>query len=190
LFAEGNGSPDPAVALPAGSPNAGTATYTLRFSQPGTYTLYYRWRASADAAVQTTGFQGNSIYLPASFGAAPTITSSSNGIGVNSTPPSTSYNALADATTYTVSAAQVGTDLAFTIQTREMAMYIDRFIFSTDPIDVTGGSTTAFDALSNSPVVPVPEPGSLGLVLAAAAGAGVARRRIGARAPALAPEGR
>jgi hypothetical protein len=80
----------------------------------------------------------------------------------------------------------VGSVLSFTIQTRESDMFLDRFIFSTQPINVTGGSTTAFDLIPNSPVSPVPEPGSAGLVLLAGVVGFAARRRVGRGAPAAA----
>ena len=180
LFAQPNTGQTAATQLGAQDPNAATATYRLRFSQAGTYNLYYRWKANPAVAM---GTEADSVWIPLSFGALPSIRSATNNIGF---PQSNTYNAtLEDGTAetpanppnFTVSAAQVGSVLTFTIQTRESDMFLDRFIFSTQPIDVTNGSTTAFDAFPNSPVSAVPEPGSATLVLAAAFAGFVARRR-------------
>jgi hypothetical protein len=180
LYAQPNNGQTAATQLGAQDPNAATATYSLRFSQAGTYSLYYRWKANPAVA---TGSEANSIWIPLSFGALPSIRSATNNIVF---PQSNTYNAtLEDGTAetptnlpnFTVSAAQVGTVLNFQIQARESDIFLDRFIFSTQTIDVTGGNTTAFDLIPNSPVVPVPEPGSAGLVLAAAVAGFVARRR-------------
>jgi hypothetical protein len=173
LYVVSNGT-DPATQQPLGAPTAGTATYNLRFAQPGTYTLYYRWKANGDPAVQTGGNEANSFWVPVAFGADPSVTSVSNGLGTGSTPPSTTYNAIAEPNTFTVTAAQVGVNQTFRIQARESDIFIDRFIFSSAPIDVANGSTTAFDAIPNSPI---PEPTSASLVLAAAAAGFVAHRR-------------
>ena len=163
LFAQPNNGQTAATQLGAGDPNAATATYRLRFSQAGTYTLYYRWKANPAVA---TGSEADSIWIPLSFGASPSIRSATNNIAF---PQSNTYNAtLEDGTAETpanppnfaVTAGQVGSVLSFTIQTRESDMFLDRFIFSTQPIDVTGGSTVAFDAIPKSPVSAVPEPGS------------------------------
>jgi hypothetical protein len=80
----------------------------------------------------------------------------------------------------------VGSVLAFTIQTRESDMFLDRFIFSSQTINVTGGSTAAFDLIPNSPVVVVPEPRNTGLVLLAGVACFAARRRGRRGAPAAA----
>ena len=189
LFAQPNNGQTAATQLGAGDPNAATATYRLRFSQAGTYTLYYRWKANPAVA---TGSEADSIWIPLSFGASPSIRSATNNIAF---PQSNTYNAtLEDGTAetpanppnFTVSAGQVGSVLSFTIQARESDMFLDRLIFSTQPIDVTGGSTVAFDAIPNSPVSAVPEPGSAGLVLLAGVAGFAARRRAGRGAPAAA----
>ena len=175
--------------LVAGDPNAATATFSLRFSQAGTYSLYYRWKANPAVA---TGTEADSIWIPLSFGGLPSIRSATNNIGF---PQSNTCNAtLEDGTAETptnlpnfaVSAAQVGSVLAFTIQTRESDMFLDRFIFSSQTINVTGGSTTDFDLIPNSPVVVVPEPRSAGLVLLAGMVCFAARRRGTRGAPAAA----
>src|SRR5262249_48360176 len=180
LYAQPNNGQTSGTQLNAGDPNAATATYRLRFSQAGTYTLYYRWKANPAVA---TASEADSIWIPLSFGALPSIRSATNNIVV---PQSTTYNAVQEDGTaemptnlpnFAVTAGQVGSVLSFTIQTRESDMFLDRFIFSTQPIDVTGGSTTAFDAIPNSPISAVPEPGSASLVLAAAVAGFVVRRR-------------
>jgi hypothetical protein len=173
LYVVSNGT-DPATQQPLGAATAGTATYNLQFTQAGTYTLYYRWKANDDPAVQTGGAEANSFHLATAFGADPSVTSASNALSTTSTPPSTMYNAIAETVTYTVTAGQVGTPLTFRIQARESDIFIDRFIFSSVPIDVTGGSTAAFDVITNSPV---PEPVHACLVCAAAAAGYAIRRR-------------
>jgi hypothetical protein len=193
LYAVSNGF-SPAAQLAAGDPNAATATYRLLFSQAGTYTLYYRWKANA--AVTVGGSEANSIWIPVSFNAPPSFRSATNTFTATGTPPDTDFIATkedgsADPTLtpqpdFTVTAANVGIPLSFTIQTRESDISLDRFIFSTQPIDVTGGSTVAFDAIPNSPVVGVPEPGSAGLVLLAGVAGFAARRRAGRGAPTAA----
>jgi hypothetical protein len=177
LYPNENGFPSTSQ-LAVGAANAPTATYTLRFLQAGTYTLYYRWRASDDPTVQTGGSEANSFYIPASptLTDPPTVTSASNGFSTTSTPPSTTYSAVSDLT-YTISAADVGVNRTFTIQARETDLFLDRFILSIPAIDVTNRSTIAFDALPNSPVVAVPEPASALLVAVAAAGWAVRRPR-------------
>jgi hypothetical protein len=177
--------------LVAGDPNAATATYTMSFSQAGIYSLYYRWKADPAVAVTT---EANSIWIPASFGGPPIVRSATNGVVV---PASTVFNAVLEdgsqsnntppiVPDFTVTAADVGIPLSFTIQTREGGTELDRFIFSTQPIDVTNGSTVAFDAIPNSPVVGVPEPGSAGLVLLAGVAGLAARRRARRDTPAVA----
>ncbi len=170
--------------LGAGDPNAATATYSLRFSQAGTYSLYYRWKANAAAI--SGGSEANSVWIPLAFNAPPSIRSATNNATSTGPPPDTDFIATledgsaetpANPPSFTVTAANVGIVLSFTIQARESDMNLDRFIFSTQPIDVTGGSTVAFDAIPNSPVVPVPEPASAGLVSAAALAGLLARRR-------------
>jgi hypothetical protein len=189
LFAQPNNGQTAATQLNAGDPNGATATYRLRFSQAGTYSLYYRWKANPAVAM---GTEADSSWIPLSFGALPSIRSATNNIGF---PQSNVYNAtLEDGTAETptnlpnfaVSAAQVGSVLTFSIQTRESDMFLDRFIFTTQTIDTTGGSTTAFDLIPNSPVSAVPEPGSACLVLLAGVAGFAARRRAGRGAPAAA----
>jgi hypothetical protein len=189
LYAQPNNGQTSGTQLGAGDPNAATATYRLRFSQAGTYTLYYRWKANPAVAMTT---EADSIWIPLSFGAAPSIRSATNNV---SAPQDTTFIATqedgtaetpANPPSFTVTAANVGSVLSFTIQTRESDINLDRFIFSTQPIDVTNGSTAAFDAILNSPVVPVPEPGSAGLVLLAGLAGLAAHRRAGRGAPAAA----
>ena len=61
LFAQPNNGQTAATQLGAQDPNAATATYRLRFSQAGTYSLYYRWKANPAVA---TGSEADSIWTP------------------------------------------------------------------------------------------------------------------------------
>jgi hypothetical protein len=116
-----------------GRPNS-FITYNIQFSQPGTYYLYYRWRANpAVVAANSDNSQGNSAYLPSTFGsfvtpgsAANFFTAAANGVAA---PASTSYQWTTEATTYTVAAAGAQ---VFTIGDREWGIFLDRIVLSTN----------------------------------------------------------
>ena len=131
------------------------AQYSIKFATPGTYYLYYRWKADA---ARTGGdvFTANSSQIPNQFGAystpgdlTPFHTSASNG---SQAPTNNTFywQGEADPNTYTVSPADVGaaTPLVFTVGTREAGMVIDRFILSTNgalsqaQLDATPNSDT------------------------------------------------
>lgn len=139
----------------AGRPNS-FVTYSLKFSQAGTYYVYLRWRADA-AVVTATGdnFQANSCFFPNTLGLTPTpgdasqmFTVSANGVGA---PASASYQwTAAQATPYTVDAAGTQT---FTIGDREWGFCLDRIVISTDGL-LTGAQ---LDATPNSLTDVIPQ---------------------------------
>jgi hypothetical protein len=158
-----------------------SATYDLQFATAGTYYLYTVWR-TIPASGMAAG-QGNSVWLPSTFGAAPDassfLRSRSNiittpntdaydtyakaealvGADPTGTLPtwgmeaSNSSNAL-QAMPLVVNPSDVGNVLKYRIDAREYGMTIDEFIFSTN---------------ANLPV-PTPEPSTLVLFATALAG--------------------
>lgn len=128
------------------------AYYTLKFAQPGVYSLYYRWRADKLFSDRDP-HAANSFRVPVDFGdlvADPTSTnfvtaSVNNQVDV---PAANSYNVFEDAQTYTVTTDEVnaGAPLIFKIGTREAGMFLDRFVLSTN----TSLSESDFNALPDS----------------------------------------
>jgi hypothetical protein len=116
-----------------GRPNS-FVTYSINFSQAGTYTLYYRWRANAGVVAATgDNFQANSCFFPNVFGTFTTPgdvadyhTAAANGVGA---PGSTAYQWTSEATTYTVGAPGVQ---ILSIGDREWGFFLDRVAFSTN----------------------------------------------------------
>jgi hypothetical protein len=159
-----------------------SATYDLQFATPGTYYLYTVWR-TIPASGMVAG-QGNSVWLPNVFGAAPAtsafLRSRSN---IITTPTPDLYDTYAETLTLvggdptgtlptwgegasdaanalvsmplTVSPSDVGNVLQYRIDAREYGMAMDEFIFSTNP---------------NLPASVVPEPSTLVLFATALAG--------------------
>jgi len=131
---------------------ASFAEYALVFTQPGTYSIYYRWRADKTFTDRDPN-SANSFRLPVDFGdlaADPTSTnfvtaSVNNAVAV---PAANAYNVFHDSLTYTVTQAEVdaGVPLVFKIGSREAGMFIDRFVLSTNPALAEGD----FNALPNS----------------------------------------
>lgn len=131
------------------------AQYSIRFATPGTYYLYYRWKADAARTVSDQ-FTANSSFIPLTFGAFSTpgvdgrvnfATAAANG---SSAPANNSYawQKEPDTIAYTVTAqdAAGGAALILTIGTREAGMFFDRLVLSTDAT-LAG---TALDGLANS----------------------------------------
>jgi hypothetical protein len=106
--------------------------YTLRFSRPGTYTLYYRWRADAVRTGQDAN-GANSFRRPNTFGDIPVdqfgAAAVNNAIPV---PAANSYNVFRDSQTYEVTEADVaaGVPLIFKVGTREQGMIVDRWVLA------------------------------------------------------------
>lgn len=137
---------------------ASFATYSLKFTQPGTYSIYYRWRADKTFTDRDPN-SANSFRLPVDFGDLPGDTTSSNYVtaSVNNqvaVPAANLYNVFEDSKTYTVSPAQAsaGIPLVFKIGTREAGMFIDRFVFSLNSALSEGD----FNALPDSGAKTVP----------------------------------
>jgi hypothetical protein len=114
------------------------ALYSLTFSKPGVYSVYYRWRADK-AYTDLDPNSANSFRLPVDFGDLTNDATSANfpTASVNNAvavPAANSYNVFKDSATYTVSQEQVdaGLPLVFKVGTREAGMFIDRFVFSTN----------------------------------------------------------
>ena len=112
------------------------AYYSLKFSQPGTYYLFYRWRADKTRTDQDAN-GGNSFRVPINWGDLENDSTSSNfpSASVNNAvqvPAANSYNVFKDNQTYTVTQEQVdaGLPLTFKIGTREWGMFIDRIVLS------------------------------------------------------------
>ena len=116
-----------------GRPNS-FVTYTINFAQPGTYTVYYRWRANpAVVAANSDNSQANSAFFPNTFGAftnagdaSPFHTAGANGVAA---PASTAYQWRAEGTTYSVAAPG---PQVFTLGEREWGFFLDRILFSTN----------------------------------------------------------
>ena len=129
--------------------------YQVKFSQPGTYNLYYRWKADSTRTVADQ-FTANSAWIPNMLGdfktpgAASQVdfhTAAANG---TQAPANNVYDwqREADTATYTVTAEEVaaGVPLIFSVGTREAGMVIDRWVFSPDATL----TDAALDALPNS----------------------------------------
>jgi len=131
---------------------ASFALYSLNFSLPGTYSVYYRWRADK-TYTDVDPNSANSFRLPVDFGDLANDPTSTNFVtaSVNNVipvPAANSYNVFKDNQTYTVSATQIAaaTALTFKIGTREAGMFLDRFVFSTN----SALTEAAFNALPDS----------------------------------------
>src|SRR6185436_14818429 len=130
------------------------ASYSIKFTTPGLYKFFYRWRANpiyGQADLNT----GNSFRMPNKFNAT-TVSSIdantnyvvSSGNNVVAYPASGNYNLLSDNQLLEVTQAQVdaGEVLAFTIGTREAGMTFDRFLLTTE----STLTEAQFNAIPNS----------------------------------------
>ncbi|MEO6567528.1 MAG: hypothetical protein ABIO94_02095, partial [Opitutaceae bacterium] len=127
------------------------AQYQIKFATVGTYYLYSRWKADPS---RTAGdaFTANSTRFPLTFGTystpgdqAPFYVSASNG-GSAPTDNVYAWSREPDGNVYPVAAGDLAGPLVFTIGTREAGMFIDRFVFSTEP----ALTAPQLDALVNS----------------------------------------
>ena len=123
--------------------------YSIRFATPGTYTIYYRWKADVARAGNDIN-SANSFKIPNKFGAgtdvADYVTSVSNGTGA---PNSTNkFNFVTEPGALEVTQADVdaGVPLVFTLGTREAGLSVDRIVLSTDP----ALTEAAYNALPNT----------------------------------------
>ena len=128
------------------------ALYSIFFTQPGTYSIYYRWRADATFTAQDPN-SANSFRIPVDFGDLPNDATSTNFVtaSVNNAvpiPAANSYNVFEDSHTVTVTSDEVaaGVPLIFKIGSREAGMFIDRFVMSTN----NALTAAQFNALANS----------------------------------------
>ncbi|MCL5097647.1 MAG: hypothetical protein M1608_08985 [Candidatus Omnitrophica bacterium] len=126
------------------------ALYYLKFAKPGTYAVYYSWRAD-QRITDSNNSGGNSFRLPIGFGDLPNDANSTN-FNVSASnlivPASNVYTMTHDTNLFTVTQAQVdaGQPLIFKIGTRELGLFLDRFVLSTD----TELTEAQFNALPNS----------------------------------------
>ena len=128
------------------------AYYSLSFAQPGTYSVYYRWRADK-AYTDIDPNSANSFRLPVGFGDLTNDATSANFVtaSVNNAvpiPAANSYNVFKDTQIYSVTQADVdaGNPLIFKVGTREAGMFVDRFVLSTND----SLSEADINALANS----------------------------------------
>ncbi|MGZ8939303.1 MAG: Ig-like domain-containing protein, partial [Limisphaerales bacterium] len=131
--------------------------YQIKFATPGTYNLYYRWKADAARTVADQ-FTANSTLIPNTFGAFSTAGSAGaanyhTGISNGTQAPANNvfdWSREPDGTTtYTVSAADVaaGVPLVLSIGTREAGFVVDRWVLTT-ATEVLSDAT--LDAVQNS----------------------------------------
>ncbi|HXI50823.1 MAG TPA: hypothetical protein VNH84_04945, partial [Candidatus Saccharimonadales bacterium] len=142
----------------AGANNTGFpssfASYSIKFASPGTYKVYFRWRAN-QLYTDADPNSANSFYAPNKLNASTTPSNPNpdySASTVNNTrvrPESNTYHVDPEnANLLSVSQEQVdaGVALNFTIGTREAGMMFDRFVLSTDP----ALSEAQFNATPNS----------------------------------------
>ncbi len=138
------------------------AQYRLKFATPGTYYLYYRWRADSaftgsDTAAANSSWVGNRLgafSTPGAAAQADFVRTDSN----NARAPEDnaySWRREVDSLTYKVGASEIASLQTFTVGTREAGMLFDRLAFSTDP-NLTGEALDALPNAQGSGVVPPP----------------------------------
>src|SRR5262249_131052 len=129
----------------AGANNTGFpasfASYSIRFAVPGTYKVFFRWRAN-QLYTDADPNSANTFYPPVRFnaGTRPINTNPDYSVStVNNTrnrPESNTYHVDGEnASLLTVSQDQIdaGAPLVFTVGTREAGFMLDRFVLSLDP---------------------------------------------------------
>jgi hypothetical protein len=152
-------TPSGSTALYASGAN-GTAfptsfsTYLIKFSTPGVYKLYFRWRANQQFTDADPN-AGNSFYAPKIFNASTDLVNPNPDFSastVNNTrvrPESNTYHVDPENTALlTVSQEQVdaGLPLRFTLGTREAGFMFDRIVLTQDQALTEPG----FNALENT----------------------------------------
>ncbi len=137
------------------------AQFQLKFSTPGTYYLYYRWRADA-ARTGGDAFTANSTWVANRFGAfsTPGAAAQADYVRTDSNNTQAPANNVfewrrdVETLTYNVAAGDLATIQTLTFGTREAGMIFDRLVLSTD----SGLTGPALDALVNSGTkAPTPE---------------------------------
>lgn len=138
------------------------AQFRLKFVTPGTYYLYYRWKANAsltgsDTAAANSSWVGNrfgAFSNPGAAAQADFIRTDSN----NARAPEDNaftWRREVDSLTYTVGAAEIASIQTLTFGTREAGMVIDRLALSTSP-DLTSAALDSLPNAQGSGAVPVP----------------------------------
>ena len=144
----------------------GLVTYHLVFNDPGDYQLFFRFRGA------DTG--SDSLWIPDEMNgiaSVPIVSRGSNTMGVYEW-----HNTQSEGR-YTITAADVGKMIMFSLGVRERNFVVDRIMLwdrnnGNDPFPPE--PFTAFDSLTNSVV---PEPGTLVLFASGLAGLALMRRR-------------
>jgi len=127
--------------------------YRLRFTTPGSYRLYYRWRAH-EVPASADVFTANSFYAPNAFNTGTNVSeyhaSASNARDATMTPPSTNYTVVSEPTDFAITQEMIdaGEIVTLRLGTRERGMTVDRIVFSTDVALTEAG----FNALPNTGV--------------------------------------
>jgi hypothetical protein len=105
----------------------GVARYQLRFSYPGKYVLYSRWRADASIA-GAEPFGANSFWYPRAFGPSPQWARSL--ANEHNVPESLEYDWTEDNVEYEATAEDVssGRVFIFAVGTREEGLTLDRMV--------------------------------------------------------------
>ncbi|HEY6225841.1 MAG TPA: PA14 domain-containing protein, partial [Verrucomicrobiae bacterium] len=135
---------------------ASFASYAIRFRVPGTYTLYFRWRADK-AFTDLDPNSGNSYYRPNTFGdLGPDVSNyATSAVNNSRTPPDVNNYAMgAETITYEVTQADVdaGVPLILKFGTREAGLFIDRVVLSLNTL-----VEADFNALPNSDTDIIPQ---------------------------------
>ena len=130
------------------------ASYSIKFATPGTYKLYFRWRAN-ELYTDADPNAANSFYAPLVFNANTTSVNPNpdfSAATVNNTrvrPESNTYHVDSENTALlTVSQEQLdaGQPLVFTLGTREAGFMFDRIVLTQDQSLTESG----FNALENT----------------------------------------
>jgi hypothetical protein len=128
------------------------ASYAIKFSTPGDYKIFLRWRANEDFTADPNA--ANSYFAPLVLNASTMPLNPNNDYGVSSInntrnkPASHSYGVGSENALITVSQAQVdaGLPLLFNAGTREAGLMIDRFVLSLE----STLTDAQFNALENT----------------------------------------
>ncbi|HYV32028.1 MAG TPA: hypothetical protein VEO53_13105, partial [Candidatus Binatia bacterium] len=130
------------------------ASYGIKFNTPGTYKLFFRWRAN-ELYTDADPNSANSFYAPNKFNAATNVLNPNPDYGVSTVnntrvrPESNTYHVDPENNNLlTVSQEEVdaGQPLYLTLGTREAGMMFDRIVLTLD----TSLTESGFNALENT----------------------------------------